>query len=244
MSEETLVVSCIFGKNFRKVYSIPVPVPDNCEFYFFTNNPYLRNEILSKGWTYVYLNFELSSDEIISSLQSKFIKFLQFKYDRELNAKMPKPFSQFKKIIYYDHKFNVNAQCMRTIFGLMQEHKEKSIILRTTPMCKNTIWDEVNDANTQYRYRKNMDKTVQFINEKICRFEINENVRICNTGIIIYNNHENAQSMVDEVYDLCVKMQQPECQIFWAIVSQMQRYSSIIKTINWGDLAPDWVELP
>lgn len=235
---EFLVVSCIFGTKYKKIYNIPVPIPENCIFYFFTNNPKLKTEIIAKGWQYIYVDFELSDDEIVSSLQSKYVKFLKFKNDIDL--KNHKLFAQFAKIVYFDHKFKIDAKQMSIIINVMNENKHSSVIIRTTPSLKNTIWDQVNAGNTQYRYRKNMDKTVNLINSKLSHNEISECVRICNTGIMMYNNDENVQPMLDEIYNLCMELEQPECKIFWAMISQ--KYRHLIKTIQWSDLSPEWCE--
>ena len=52
-----LIISCIFGKQFKKVH----PSPDNKNSYFFTNNKELKGEIINKGWNYVYVNKVLSN---------------------------------------------------------------------------------------------------------------------------------------------------------------------------------------
>jgi hypothetical protein len=243
MAEPTIVMSCIFGKNFKKVYSVPVPIPENCLFYFFTNNPELKNEIVSKGWNYVYVDFELSDDPIISSLQSKYIKFLLPRHENMMPKNHDILYSKFfsgGKCIYFDHKFNVDAKHMRTILELMTKHNDNSVIIRTTPRMKNTLWDEVNEAIGQHRYRKNMSKTVKLINERIVQSKLSENVRICNTGILIYNNPKNMEPMLKEIYDLCIELEQPECQIIWGIVSQ--KYEPLIKKIEWSELSPLWTE--
>jgi hypothetical protein len=63
-----IIISCIFGSKFKYVHRSP----DKEKSYFFTNNP---DAIIKKGWNYVYVNKMLSGDYIISSLQSKYVKF-------------------------------------------------------------------------------------------------------------------------------------------------------------------------
>lgn len=247
MSEQLFVMSCIFGMKFKKIYSIPVPIPENCTFHFFTNNPELKNEILSKGWNYVYVDFDLSDDPIVSSLQSKYVKFLMPnnekmvpKNHQTLCMYFLKHLGKCGRCLYFDHKFKIDAVQMRTILEIMKKNDVSSVIIRTTPRMKNTLWDEINEANGQYRYHKNMSKTVNLIHEKINQSIISESVRICNTGIIIYNNPKNMKAMLEEIYRLCIELEQPECQIFWAIVSQ--KYESLIKKIEWCELCPLWAE--
>lgn len=258
MNEQVTVMSCIFGTKFKKVYSVPVPMPDNCSFYFFTNNPELKNEIVSKGWNYVFVDFELSSDPIVSSLQSKYIKFLMPNNDKMMPKNHSMIVSQFfgstfsstfgstfpkggdGKIVYFDHKLDVKSKHMAKILELMNEYKDSSVIVRTTPRVKNTIWDEVNEANGQPRYKKNMHKTVALIHEKIANSEMTENVRICRTGILLYNNCVTIKPMLDEIYNLCIDLEQPECQIIWGIVSQ--KYEEFIKKLDWCESCPNWGE--
>ena len=239
---ETIVMSCIFGTKFKKVYSVPVPIPENCTFYFFTNNPELKEEIVSKGWNYVFVDFELSSDPIISSLQSKYVKFLMPKNENMMpkNHDMLSTFPKGGRIVYFDHKLDVKAKHMRDILDTMNEYKDSSVIVRTTPRIKSSIWDEVNEANGQDRYKKNMHKTVALIHQKIANAEISENVRICRTGILLYNNFITIKPMLQEIYNTCVDLEQPECQIIWGIFSQ--KYEEHIKKLDWSNACPNWTE--
>ena len=82
--DNLLVISCIFGFNFNKVHHSP----DIKNSFFFTNNPILKNEIVNKGWNYIYVDKPISNDSIISSLQSKYIKFLEFLKARSGSVKI------------------------------------------------------------------------------------------------------------------------------------------------------------
>ena len=75
--ENLLIISCIFGNKYTKMYK--APLNKNC--IFFTNNKNIMNEIISNGWTYKYIDMELVDDYTISSVQSKYIKFLIFLKD-------------------------------------------------------------------------------------------------------------------------------------------------------------------
>ena len=140
-----LIISCIFGKQFKYVH----PSPDNKNSYFFTNNKELKDEIINKGWNYVYVNKVLSDDNIISSLQSKYIKFLKFLDD------FPQ-FQNAKTIIYFDHKINVLPNALNEIKLLIDNNNDKSIVINQTPLNKTSVYDEVKAAMGQQRYVKNM----------------------------------------------------------------------------------------
>lgn len=221
---DTIIISCIFGTKFKRVHQSP----DNKNSYFFTNNKELENKIKNKGWNYVYVNKVLSNDCIISSLQAKYIKFLKFLDD------FPE-FQNFKTIIYFDHKENVTKDILtQEIALLINNNIDKSLIIRQTPSNKTSIYDEVNAAMGQNRYVKNMNITKNFIKNIISTKEYNENVRICNTGLLIYINRENIEELLNNVYEKCIEHEQPECQIYWSIFSQ--KYKQEIKEIKWNDI--------
>lgn len=218
-----LIISCIFGKQFKYVH----PSPDNKNSYFFTNNKELKDEIINKGWNYVYVNKVLSDDIIISSLQCKYIKFLKFLDD------FPQ-FQNAKTIIYFDHKENVCSASIDQIKLLINNNVDKSLIIRQTPSNKTSVYAEIKEAMGQPRYVKNMDKTKNFIKNIISTKEFSENVRICNTGLLIFINRENIKELLNNVYEKCIEHQQPECQIYWSIFSQ--KHKDKIKEIRWTDI--------
>ena len=218
-----LIISCIFGKKFKYVHKSP----DNKKSYFFTNNKELKDEIINKGWNYVYVNKVLSNDYMISSLQSKYIKFLKFLDD------FPE-FQNVKTIIYFDHKENVSSTTIDEIKLLINNNLDKSLIIRQTPSNKISVYDEVQAAMGQQRYVQNMNITKNFIKDIISTKEFNENVRICNTGLLLFINRENITELLNNVYEKCIEHEQPECQIYWSIFSQ--KHKNKIKEIKWTDI--------
>lgn len=220
-----LIISCIFGPHFKYVY--PAPVPGSS--YFFTNNKTLQIEITQKGWKYVYVNFDLTNDVLTSSLQSKYIKFLRFLTD------FPQ-FQKYEKIIYFDHKFYITKTHIDKL--LSSDFNDYSVIIRSTPSFKGSIFTEVACAKPQARYAKNINTTINFINKLIEDKKIIPNVRICNTGLIVYNQRQKVSEMLDNIYNKCIEHQQPECQIYWSIFSQ--KYSHMIKIIPWKCIDVLW----
>ena len=89
-----------------------------------------------------------------------------------------------------------------------------------------------------------MDKTLKLINQKINNNEIKNDVEICNTGLIMYINHNQYNElkfMLNNIYNTSVTLQQPECQILWAIYSQ--KYLNKIKLIDFHNVInPVWKE--
>ena len=218
-----LIISCFFGKQFNYIH----PSPDNKNSYFFTNNKELKDEIINKGWNYVYVNKVLSDDIIISSLQAKYIKFLKFLDD------FPE-FQDTKTIIYCDHKINMLPNSLKDIKLLINNNLDKSLIINQTPSNKTSVYHEIKEAMNQKRYAKNMDKTKNFVKDVISTKEYSENVRICSTGFLIIINREEIKELLDNVYEKCIEHQQPECQIYWSIFSQ--KHKDKIKEIKWTDI--------
>ena len=265
---EILIISCIFGKKFKKIYPAPIltaiplvavgsSVPlafgaiplvavgvnelvTSYKCLFFTNNPTLKKEIESKGWTPVFINMPLSDNSTVSSVQAKYIKFLQFLNNNRFKQLKEK----YKQILYFDHKFQVFSQHISKLIDICANNETNTddnsthIIIRETPTLKTSIWDEVNASKGQDRYKLGMNDTIALINNKIKNKEIQSNIRICNTGLIFYNNYTPVIPMLNQIYLACTTLMQPECQIFWAIYSQ--QYTDLIKTIPFPLINPLW----
>ena len=229
MKQDVLIISCIFGNKFKKVY--PAPFLTNC--YFFSNNMMLKTEIENKGWTFIFVDFKLSNDNITGSLQSKYIKFLIFLKDYP-------EFKKYKQILYFDHKVFIKEHDVDALIDILNENDKYNIIIRKHENYRKNIWSEVEEAKKQERYNKNMNKTISFITKKINKNEITADVDICNTGLILYNNYDDILPMLNDIYNTCIKLQQPECQIIWSIYSQ--KYSNKIKLIDFDYVKPLWKE--
>lgn len=228
MKKETCVVSGIFGPDFSKVY--PAVKGINC--YFFTNNEKIKDEVISKGWIYVYIQLNVSRDIAVSSFQSKYIKFLQF-----LDQKRFSFFKDYyKTLIYVDHKFYIQNEQVNNLMKRMN----KSILIRETAFVKTTIWDEYNMAMGQERYKRFQTKTLSYINNKLSE-GYSENTRICNTGLICYDlSSKDVFKLTSDIYKDLVEIGTSECQIIWGMVAQ--KHEKIIQTIDWQSLPMIWKE--
>lgn len=221
-----LIFSCYFGK-CKRLYQAP------CKgAYFFSNNREIESDINKKGWNFFFIDkFKFESNILKSSIHSKYIKFLMFLKDYP-------EFQRYEKFYYFDHKFAVDMKYINEFNLLCDKYENKSIIIRKTPALKKTIWHEVNHAKNQARYRKNMDKTVKFIESKIDTEKYSSDVRISNTGIILYRNYDKIKDMLEEIYYTILLHEQPECQIYWALFSQ--KYIKEIQQIDFKLLNPLW----
>jgi len=220
------VISCYFGKNKTGVYEAPL----DADCFFFSNNRDLKSIAQKSGWNFIFVeDMPISAEPRVASLQSKFIKFLQFEKSL-INWKLAEP------ILYFDHKFKVKSEHI----GLLQDLCGTEILIRNTPKEKLSIQDEINAALRQKRYAEVMHETIQWINAKITKEKLSPNNRIMNTGLMLYADVEKAQKLCNEVYEACWLIGQPECQIIWGLLSQP--FEGLITRIEWNDLDILWKE--
>jgi len=222
------VVGCIFGDKFKTVY----PAVKNYDAYFFTNNSEIKEIIEKAGWKYLYVDLPLHDDYAVTSLQSKYIKFLQFLKNRKYSL-----FDKYDKIVYTDHKLELNDN---HIEYLLETIGDKNILVRDHPQHRNNIWEEVGLAMFQERYLRFMSQTIDYIREKIKEGYSEKPYGCdCATTLILYNiRKEKVINFTDEIYNDLIKLGTPECQIIWAMVGQ--KYIDIIKVIPWNDMNIRW----
>ena len=215
-----IIVSCYFGWKITGIY--PAPLPDNC--FFFSNNNALKDAAEQNGWSFVFVeNMPLSAEPRIASLQSKYVKFLQF-------DKNSVDWKNGDSILYFGHKFKIKSKHIEYV----QSHVKSALLIRNTPRKKLAIQDEVNEALRQKRYSEVMAETVAWVDQKIKNDNLSPLNRIMNTELILYADPKKTQQLCDEVYKTCWLLGQPECQIIWGLLAQP--YENLITRIEWHDL--------
>ena len=216
------VISCILGPNFTTVY----PAPRSYPSHFFTNNPGIREEVVRKGWLYEFLDLPLTPDIAESSMQSKYVKYLQF-----LNHNAFAHFNRCSSILYVDHKGHLKDKHV----AYLTERCTRGVLAQGHIRKRKTIWEEVGEAMFHERYVRTMPQTIAYIRENLDRGR-SETPVVCNTGLMVYRpNVEGVRTLLNEVYRDVVTIPTPECQIVWAMVSQSYR-----EVIQVGD---DWRRL-
>jgi hypothetical protein len=222
-----LVVSCVFGPEFKWAYA----APPGYRNVFFSNNPAIEEHVREQGWNFALVKqFPLSDDVMISSLQAKWVKFLQF-----LGA--PSGIHDVRAVTYFDHKFKVLPYHIE--WAREQCTSAFDLLIRETPREKLSISDEIGDAMHQERYVRHMPETLAFLDDLEKSGHITRAVRIVNTGLIHYRNLPTCCAFVQDVYDTCIRLSQPECQIVWAALSQLT--FARIKKVPWKCLEPSWM---
>lgn len=200
------IISCYFGKRETSIH----PAPQNFNCYFFSNNKKLKPVAEKMGWEFLLIkNGELTADYHLSSLQSKYVKFLQF--DKCLIN-----WEQDESILYFDHKFIVESS---VISEVIEQCKLDALMFNSNVVYGN-IRDEINEALPQKRYAKSMDKTIAWIDRLVEKQAYIYENSITLTGFIFYKDVNKMTPLCDEVYAACMKLDQPECQIIWSVLSQ------------------------
>jgi len=224
----TCVILCIFGKRFTKLYDAPVGYDSYC----FTNNEALCREAEKRGWKYIYINFPLSDDFVESTLQVKYIKFLQFIKEERFSY-----FTRYKNIIVTDHKLELKSA---HIEQFLQKNEKKILLKHHKSQPTIRIWDEVERSMLQERYLRNMPQTINYINLKI-KQGYSEYLCMPQCTIILYQHNEpEVKKLVDEIYNDIMQWRMPNDQIVWGLVSQ--KYTDCIQMISWNKEIPiKWV---
>ena len=200
------IISCYFGKRETSIH----PAPQNFDCYFFSNNKKLKAVAEKMGWEFLLIkNEELTADYHLSSLQSKYVKFLQF--DKCLIN-----WEKDESILYFDHKFIVDFS---VISEVVEQCKLDALMFNSNVVYGN-IQDEINEALPQKRYAKSMAKTIAWIDSLVEKQAYSYENSITLTGFIFYKNVKKMTPLCDEVYRACMKLDQPECQIIWSVLSQ------------------------
>jgi hypothetical protein len=221
-----LLISCFFGGQIRTVY--PAVRGQYC--VFFSNSEAYRSLAEARGWKFrLVQSLPVTSDYRESSIQAKYIKFLQF-FDE-----FPE-FANFNRIIYFDHTIYFR----RSDLNWLQRHhsSEYPILVFRHLSEERTIMGEVEAASAQDRYALSMPETIQWLQamERDCAIQLDEKVDA--TTIISYRSPRLIGDLLDQVYAQTIRLQQPECQIIWSVL--VQRFASSIQRADWHELEPLW----
>jgi hypothetical protein len=212
-----LIISCFFGKSNVNINEAP---NKNC--VFFSNNEKLRPIAENKRWKFIKVNLPLEDDYIECSLQSKYVKFLKFLND------FPQ-FKEFSKILYYDQKIHLKHEDVVKLLGEVDKNKSYNIVIRNHDQNWG-VYEEARFASQQERYKKHMKETLEFVDSRLNKDGFTKESKVQLTGVILYNNYNDILPLTNEVYNTCMSLKQPECQIIWTVLSQ--KYIDKIKIID------------
>lgn len=218
LSTNTLLVSAIFGAKFSKLWR----AVDGYRCVLFTNNLSIREEAEKKGWEFVFVEkFELSDDFRVSSLQSKYVKFLQFFKDYP-------EFGGYEKVVYFDHKNVFSSQELERILGIFKEDKK---IFMLSSLEGWSAKDELKSASIFPRYKEFESETRDWIDQRVKAGQVNWDAQVYATSFIAYKNIQEIMPFLDEVYRTLLELRQPQCQVIWAVL--IEGHKEWLQSIHW-----------
>lgn len=218
--EATLVVSCVFGTGFSKLW----PAQKDFRCILFSNNPKMEVESRKKGWEYVFVDkFNLSSDKTTSSVQAKYVKFLQFLRD------FPE-YRGYRRYIYYDHAILLPNKELKRLISLVKS--DRSIFMMSSRRGFSAA-DQLKAASMMPRYKQAEERTIRWVNKKVEHEGATWDSQVFATGFIIFQNISIIMPILDEVYDTVVELRQPMCQILWAIV--IKKHYRHLQSLHWTE---------
>lgn len=216
-----LLVACVFGIKFSKLY----PALANYRCVLFSNNIKLKKEALKKGWEFELVDkFELSKDHFLSSLQSKYIKFLQFLDDFPA-------YKKYRSITYMDHTIKISKEETKRLKALFHRNKKIFMISSRKGYLALEALDKASKSHQRYRnsYRKTKD---WIINYQLSKNNPGKPQEFA-TGFIMYKDFKHLLPFLKNVYETIWKLRQPHCQTIWAVL--VQSHMDDLQYIYWSD---------
>lgn len=220
------VVTGLYGDN-RDFGIYRAPTLSGVECLFFSNSDVIGEYASAQGWRFIKTFHPIITDDYLeSSLQSKWVKYLQFLNESPiLEESMGVP----KSILYFDHKFHITSE---HVANILERTTDASVLIRKTPVAKESISVEIDAAMSFERYARHMEPTKAFVRTHLAQ-GAKSDVTICNTGLIHYRDLGVSRDLANRVFNTCQSLKQPECQIVWAV--HAQAFASKIDVIDWND---------
>lgn len=218
-----LFVSGVFGEKFSRVHA----AVEGFRCIMFCNNPSLGKDARNKGWEVVYVDhLPISKDYLVSSLQSKYVKFLQFLKDYP-------EFNCYNHIIYSDHKTCILPYQLHFLIQKVEENKSILLISNRQGYSIRNAVEVASSERGQERYQRSLEETVDWIQSRVDAGFASWDSQIYATGFVSYKNYAPILPLLDEVYDVSLSLGQPHCQIIFSALCQ--EYKNYMQWIYWED---------
>jgi hypothetical protein len=151
--------TCFYGSENNLAFKIPELPSDKYDCYYFTNNTTILEKIKETKWIGIYDNKPVSNDSIESCMYGKYVKVLpnntllqQYEYTCFLDSKLEK--ISDTRIEFLISNYMVNT--------------DKALLIREHTFMKDgSIWSEYNESLRQERYKKQKDKMLKYIHDKL-----------------------------------------------------------------------------
>jgi hypothetical protein len=148
-------------------------------FYFVSNNMECLDISANLGWRPIYFNVPLTSDVLVSALQSK--------VPRILPHKVP-VLSDYEWLLYHDDKYTIPpSKLLEILVESVQEQKRFRITKH--PFLKGGVLYEFAEAMRQERYFVQRDRILQYIQNSELNHKHLWNMRMFATGFMVRNMH-------------------------------------------------------
>ena len=205
--------SCFYGVNSNVAFKIPELPSNKYDCYFFSNNTKMLKKLKSTNWISIFDDKQLTSDEIISSMNSKHLKSL------------PEDYTILKKydyLCYLDSKLGkLNETFIENFINEYFIKKNYALLIPTHPFLKGFVWDEYKESMLQSRYRNEKHKYKKYIEEQKNSGLSETTEKHATTNILIRNMKNPNTIILGKKWHTHIQKCGIQCQISFFFVKQM-----------------------
>jgi hypothetical protein len=205
--------TCFFGGNNnvgKKYYNIE---NSKFDYYYFTNNLTLYDELKNTNWIRVYVNIPIYNDLTLDSFSSKKLKAQPNDYTELDN---------YKYLCYFDSKIKINEKRVLDHIQFMN-NSNKFMLLPRHPFIPGSkgVFCEYNEAIThQKRYYVEKDKYLNYIHSQLNN-GLKETTDIHYTTHYIIRKHCMETNKLNNCWYNHIKECGIECQISFFFIQQI-----------------------
>lgn len=205
--------TCFYGSENNLAFKIPNLPSNKYDYYYFTNNTTILDKIKGTKWIGIYDNKPVSNDIIESCMYGKYVKVLpnntllqKYEYTCFLDSKLDK----------------ISDTRIEYLIGTYMVNTDKALLLREHAFMKDSnIWSEYNESLRQERYKKQKDKMLKYIHDKLengFKETISSNSQC---GLLIRNMKHPIISEINKTWYLNIQEAGIQDQISFFFVKQV-----------------------
>ena len=210
-----LAVYTTFCGHVDRITWKPNPIDSRFPHYFVANDPHVFTVTNSFNWKPIYMDAELTHDATHCAQQAKVPKAMPHIFPE---------LQEYDYLLYVDDKLTFNLNRIEETIETM-EAMGSSIAMRThntSPKIdeKNNVLFDIIECMYQWRYRREWQRTVKYVNSQINLGKKLETKKYFATGLILRNmRHPDTQKINETWYDH-IQQCGPQCQISFHFVAQ------------------------
>lgn len=210
-----LAIYSTFCGNVDRITWKPNPIDSQYPHYFIANDPHVFSVTKSFNWNSIYMDAPITDDATHCAQQAKVPKAMPHIFP-ELQG--------YDYLLYIDDKltYNLNRieetietmETMNSPIGMRIHHSAPKVDDKF-----NVLFDTI-ESMYQWRYRREWDRTIGYINRQVKQGKKLEASRYFATGLILRNmKHPDTQKIGDTWYNHILECG-PQCQISFHFVAQ------------------------